>query len=177
MALSAVVGADTCAPAVFATTSTAIVGAFLLRWPRHVLLHRFTHYYVSPMLSGRHLRLWCSDCRRLVLLQRLHRAQVLPDTRSDSLALSKYLMCHTVGALAVFAAPKGPLLCILKTTHITYHRCCPAGIVAFGALTGPVLSHRQHRTQALPDTRSDSLALRCDVSTRAMLLSSVSKGF
>ena len=57
-----------------------------------------------------------------------------------------------------------------RCTHITYHRCCPAGIVAFGALTGPVLSHRQHRTQALPDTRSDSLALRYDVSTRAMLL-------
>ena len=53
-----------------------------------------------------------------------------------------------------------------RCTHITYHRCCPAGIVAFGALTGPVL----HRTQALPDTRSDSLALRYDVSTRAMLL-------
>ena len=32
MALSAVVGADTYAPAVFATTSTAIVGAFLLMW-------------------------------------------------------------------------------------------------------------------------------------------------
>ena len=45
-----------------------------------------------------------------------------------------------------------------RCTHITYHRCCP------------VLSHRQHRTQALPDTRSDSLALRYDVSTRAMLL-------
>ena len=118
MALSAVVGADTCAPAVFALTSTAIVGAFLLRWPQHVLLHRFTHYYVSPMLSGRHLRLWCSDCRRLVLLQRLHRAHVLPDTQSDSLALSKYLMCRTVGALAVFAAPKRPLLCILQ--HLSY---------------------------------------------------------
>ena len=36
-ALDTVVVADAGAPAVFAPTSTAIVGAFLLRWPRHFI--------------------------------------------------------------------------------------------------------------------------------------------
>ena len=44
LALFTVVVADAGAPAVFAPTSTAIVGAFLLRWPRHGLLYRFSNY-------------------------------------------------------------------------------------------------------------------------------------
>jgi hypothetical protein len=46
-----VVVAESCAPTVFALTSLAIVGAFPLRWPRHVLL-RCTDSCVSPLLSG-----------------------------------------------------------------------------------------------------------------------------